>query len=686
MFGRTSEDRKERRGGGGIRLPLAFVFVLAVLLPCVALSLLALRAANREALYVERRLENTLLAEVNHAAGQIADLLRRIGRELADDAPLEGSVEAALESWRRRNALVAVPFALEAGRLSTPDPAGADDRAFRSAFGAFLEGRTELPVYDDIANVYRRRMTADADDGREWTPFASLRSKTEAPGATERNEEHPSGGRAPEAEPENHIAAPVAEEAPSAPKALSALPKGTPAVPERAWDGVERQKAAGRIATDSTLREETFRKAEKEGFRLLQRNVMPQAQVQMTPPGGAKEERSKTVSRGRSFRDLSLEGEWGLLPRLSETGLDLLFWMRRPGGAVGCTVSMGELRNRLADVVPETRSEVRILTVLDESGKPVFIPENAPRPDWRRPFVAREISPLLPRWEAGAWLSDPSLVESQAHFVSIVATLLVATLFVVIAAGGAVVIRTLSSETRLARQKTTFVANVSHELKTPLTSIRLFAEMLLQRRQPDERKRDEYLRTMLSEAERLSRLVDNVLAFSRKGTAKADYAMEDLDLSRLAGETVAQLEPNLTRNGFSLSTDLEESVTVRGNPEALRQVLMNLFSNAEKYSGETKEISVSTCTDDDEAVVRVMDRGIGVDPGKATRIFEEFYRCDDSLSSSRSGTGLGLSIARDIARRHGGDVTYAPREGGGSVFSLRLPGLPRENDRRRTPS
>ena len=100
---------------------------------------------------------------------------------------------------------------------------------------------------------------------------------------------------------------------------------------------------------------------------------------------------------------------------------------------------------------------------------------------------------------------------------------------------------------------------------------------------------------------------------------------------------------------------------------------MNLLSNAEKYSGEAKEIGVTVRLENGECVACVLDRGIGVEPGNAGRIFDEFYRCDDSLASSRSGTGLGLSIARDIARRHGGDVTYAPREGGGSVFALRLP-------------
>ena len=669
------KNRSVLQGGGAFRIPLAFVFVMAVLLPSLALSLLALRAANREALYVERRLENALLAEVNHAAGAIAELLRRIGTELETDAEdLSGTGAVALDAWRAQNPLVSVPFALESGRLVVPDPSGAKSRAFRDGFGPFLEGRVELPVYDDIANVYRRQMLDDAVEDTDHASDPSPAAKTAASGGSGRiPEAAPPAGSYHETESGRADEDKVAAIPPAAPRALSNT-KTAPVRPLPAPDAAARRKAAERIATDSSLREKTFRKAEDEGFQVLQRNVMPQVQAQTAVAGITGGERSKTVSRGRSFADLSREGSRGMLPRITEAGLDLLFWTRRPAGhVIGCSIDMKELLRRIADTIPDIRSEVRILTVLDENGKPLLAPEAGEAPDWRRPFVAREISPLLPRWEVGAWLADPALVESQARFVTFAVWLLVAILLIVIATGGVVVLRMLSAESRLAMQKTTFVANVSHELKTPLTSIRLFAEMLLQRRQPDERKRDEYLRTMLSEAERLSRLVDNVLAFSRKGSAKTVDVMKPLDLAALARETAAQLEPHLTRSGFALHVDAPDALRVRGNDEALRQVLMNLLSNAEKYSGEAKEIGVTVRLENGECVACVLDRGIGVEPGNAGRIFDEFYRCDDSLASSRSGTGLGLSIARDIARRHGGDVTYAPREGGGSVFALRLP-------------
>jgi signal transduction histidine kinase len=110
-----------------------------------------------------------------------------------------------------------------------------------------------------------------------------------------------------------------------------------------------------------------------------------------------------------------------------------------------------------------------------------------------------------------------------------------------------------------------------------------------------------------------------------------------------------------------------------GNAEALRQVLMNLLSNSEKYSSDVREIAVTCRKQGETAAVHVADRGSGVDPRHVDRIFQEFFRGDDSLSASKSGAGLGLAIAQDIAGRHGGKVKYEPRPGGGSVFTLEIP-------------
>ena len=145
----------------------------------------------------------------------------------------------------------------------------------------------------------------------------------------------------------------------------------------------------------------------------------------------------------------------------------------------------------------------------------------------------------------------------------------------------------------LARQKTTFVANVSHELKTPLTSIRMFAEMLKERRQPDPQKQEKYLDLMVSETERLTRLINNVLDFARMEKGERKYEKKRLDLALLCEGLVDDQRVRLEPDGFevSLRNDLGEAF-VEGDEEALKQALLNLLSNAEKYGGEAKRIDI----------------------------------------------------------------------------------------------
>jgi signal transduction histidine kinase len=422
-----------------------------------------------------------------------------------------------------------------------------------------------------------------------------------------------------------------------------------------------------------------FQQAADEGFEIAPRNVVPQQPLL----AATQDARSKTVSRSRAFAELLTESDGGLLPHLTDEGLELLFWARRGEIVAGCSLRMDMVRERIEAVLPQALSQVRLLTVLDDRGEPLAAPTLSPdpAPDWRRPFVAREISPLLPRWEVGIWLANPDVLTSRARLATFAVWSLVAALSLLILAGSAAVLRMLSLEMRIASQKTTFAANVTHELKTPLTSIRLFAELLLSGRQENEEKRREYLRTITSEIDRLTRLIDNVLALAkrRKGDEHEDespLSVRRLDLADLARETAAQLEPQLAKNGFVVSLEGLEPLYAQGNREALRQVLMNLLSNAEKYSLERREVSLR-CWEEKEGagwtVVEVADRGIGVSPRFAKKIFSEFFRVDDSLAAANTGAGLGLAIARDIARRHGGDVTYEPRPGGGSRFFLRLP-------------
>jgi signal transduction histidine kinase len=323
--------------------------------------------------------------------------------------------------------------------------------------------------------------------------------------------------------------------------------------------------------------------------------------------------------------------------------------------------------------------------------------------------VATEIGEALPHWEVAAYLVNPAQLTQTAHTAKLTLGLLVAVLVLAIGVGSWLIVRSLNSELKLARQKTDFVGNVSHELKTPLTSIRMFSELLAEGRVTDQAKQHSYLNIITAEAARLTRLINNVLDFSRMERGEKKYNFQPCDLVEVVRAAAQTFRPHLEAGGFKFDCVLPAApISVRGDADALAQIIVNLLSNAEKYSngpsstpsprpsGERagvrgtesellannkREIILALARRESPlpyAEVKVLDRGLGVPRGSGEKIFEKFYRAHDSLNSGVQGSGLGLTIARQIARAHGGDVVYEPREGGGSSFILRLPIKPVE--------
>ena len=272
---------------------------------------------------------------------------------------------------------------------------------------------------------------------------------------------------------------------------------------------------------------------------------------------------------------------------------------------------------------------------------------------------------------------NPDKLTQSAHTLKLTLGLLIGVLLAAIGIGSWLIVADLNRQLTLARQKTDFVSNVSHELKTPLTSIRMFSELLAEGRVTDRAKQRSYLGIITAETARLTRLINNVLDFARIERGEKKYNFQKCDLVNVARETADTYRPHLEANGFQFASDLPDSpVFVNGDRDALAQVIVNLLSNAEKYSDSRKEIvlSVEAPTHPLPCVeVKVLDRGLGVPAGCGEKIFEQFYRAHDSLSNGIQGSGLGLTLARQIARAHGGDVVYEPRDGGGSCFTLRLP-------------
>jgi signal transduction histidine kinase len=413
----------------------------------------------------------------------------------------------------------------------------------------------------------------------------------------------------------------------------------------------------------------------------LARNVEPQQKVQAEPDNN-----SRVTPSEAEFRQLIGDSTEGTLARFLQNKLNLMFWYRSPRDpqlVFGALIHLPRLSQALRAVVkvdPQSLAGDVCVALLDDTARPVAVSHPQFQTNWKRPFVATEIGEVLPHWEVAVYLLNPKRLTQSAHTLRLTLGLLIAVLVLAIAGGGWLVVLDLKRQLTLARQKTDFVSNVSHELKTPLTSIRMFSELLAEGRVTDREKQRSYFNIITAETARLTRLINNVLDFSRMDRGEKKYNVARCDLVGVVRETVESYRPHLEAGGFTLACELPESpLWVNGDRDALSQIVVNLLSNAEKYSSDRKEVRVEIGQLPQpvpHVEVRVLDRGLGVPPGSEEKIFEQFYRAHDSLSSGIQGSGLGLTLARQIARAHGGDITCKPRQGGGSCFALRLPAAP----------
>jgi signal transduction histidine kinase len=252
--------------------------------------------------------------------------------------------------------------------------------------------------------------------------------------------------------------------------------------------------------------------------------------------------------------------------------------------------------------------------------------------------------------------------------------LIVVVLLGTVGIGGALILKSINYEMKLASRKTDFVGNVSHELKTPLTSIRMFSELLAgnETRDPDQTRN--YSEVISRESARLTRLINRLLDFSRLDRGEMKLRNEKIDLGSLVEETVAVYHPETDSTNWNVHLDLTPGSFVKGDRDSLSQVIWNLLSNAEKYAPEGEEVLVEVRDDDSKNIIlAVHDRGEGISSAHQRKIFEKFYRVDDSIDSGVEGSGIGLALCRQIIEQLGGTITYRHRSGGGSTFIATLP-------------
>jgi signal transduction histidine kinase len=333
--------------------------------------------------------------------------------------------------------------------------------------------------------------------------------------------------------------------------------------------------------------------------------------------------------------------------------------------------NLDALRREVLDTALGALEAPTVVAVLDQEGRPVWSRGTLEGAD-RVATAGLQAGP--PAWRVSLYQSPGRSPNLSVRRQVMVFTAAFGVLLGIIVAGIVVTWRLMRRETEMARLKSDFVANVSHDLKTPLSVIRMFGETLEMGRLEDEAKRRDYYRVITRESERLSRLIDNVLDFSRIEGGRRRYDFVPTAVEPMVRDTLEAFAYPLAQQGFKVEVDVAPDLPeVTMDAEAVAQALANLVDNAIKYSGDEKVVRVTARLVDDRLALVVEDRGLGIPLHEQVKIFDKFYRVGRSDTQSRRGSGVGLALVRHVAEAHGGRIAVVSRPGEGSRFTLWMP-------------
>ena len=288
-------------------------------------------------------------------------------------------------------------------------------------------------------------------------------------------------------------------------------------------------------------------------------------------------------------------------------------------------------------------------------------------------FLRTEKLWMIPGYVLGIELQGSTVAEVVRNR-SLVSTGMILFLNLLIITGVIIIYRNIKKEIDLSQIKTDFVSNVSHELKTPLSLIAMFAETLESERVPTEQKKKEYYTIIGQEAQRLTKIINKILNFSQIEAGKKKYDFEKTDITLILREVYASYQFHLKQKGFAFQLQMDDTpVNLSLDRESIMESIINLIDNAVKYSTENKEIVMRLLEQKNSVAIEVEDKGIGISDKDKKRIFEKFFRVSEGDRHTTKGTGLGLSIVQNIIEAHRGSIEVESKPGSGSKFRIVLP-------------
>jgi len=301
------------------------------------------------------------------------------------------------------------------------------------------------------------------------------------------------------------------------------------------------------------------------------------------------------------------------------------------------------------------------------------------------PLAGIVLPPGYPSWTLR--LSKQELTHFEVLFQSSQGILLLVFVFIILlmVAGLVFMVYTLNQEMRVSKMKSQFISNVSHEFKTPLTSIQHMTEVMYLKRIDSEERKQEYLQSMMEQCDHLEHLIENILDFSKIEEDIKNYRFEEHQLDEIIKDLIPMFKGRIGNNDWVISLDIQDTPPpMQLDRDAIQQVLFNLLDNAYKYSGESHridltlsfQISANSYQQRDKnqlACVKIRDYGIGIAEKDAGRIFERFYRGDRLRTEGIKGSGIGLTIVKRIVEAHGGRIEVTSKLNQGTTFSIYLP-------------
>ncbi len=296
-------------------------------------------------------------------------------------------------------------------------------------------------------------------------------------------------------------------------------------------------------------------------------------------------------------------------------------------------------------------------------------------PNGQLPFIIQPVSDWLPGWSAHLFVEEVTFENFANKQATIYLWSGILVVLLILSAGG-IAIRVVSQQIKMNRLKNDFIATVTHELKTPLSSMRLLVDTLREGNYEDEKTVPEYLGLIANENKRLSHLIDSFLTFSRMERNKQVFDFETVSPKDIADAGAEAAQAKLNGGQCEFNMEIEDALPhVRADKDAMVTVLVNLLENACKYSGDNKQIALKVYQENGNICFALKDNGIGIPPRAQKKIFNRFYQVDSRLSRTAEGCGLGLSIVKFIVDAHKGTIDIKSTPEKGSVFTVKLPGI-----------